>query len=733
MVMNASRSLVCHLIYRFDIGGLERVMANCINAMQENNIEHVVIALTEIGDFSKHLNPNVKTYQLNKKSGKDLASHWRLFKLLRKLKPDILHTYNLAALEYHPIAKCAGVKGHIHAEHGREISDPLGLNKKHNLLRKLISPFIHYFVPVSSDLQTWLIDVVNISGDKVKLIHNGIDIEKFSFKNQLHSECQFHGVLDRHSRGVIDRHSRGVLVGNPELKTIDSGLSDNRNDDVCDNRNDDVCDNRNDDVCDNRNDDGSACHSRGVLVGNPELKTIDSGLCDNRNDDVCDNRNDDGCDNGNDDGSECHSRGVLDRHSRSVLDRHSRGVLDGNPELKTVDSGLSDNRNDDGCDNRNDDGCDNQNDGGSKYHSRGVLDRHSRGVLDGNPELKTVDSGLCDNRNDDVCDNRNDDVCDNRNDDVCDNRNDDGCDNQNEDGSECQSQDVLDRHSRSVIDRHSRGVLDGNPELKAVDSGLSDNRNDDVCDNRNDDGSECHSRDDLDRHSQDVLDRHSRSVLVGNPELNVKDSGLNDNRNDDVCDNLNDDGCDNWNDERCIRFIHIARFNPVKDQQNLINAFALLVQENSHLPEQVCLTLVGDGDLTNELKQLVIDKKLNDFVIFTGARDDIPALLKSADIFVLSSIAEGIPMTILEAMAASLPIISTDVGGLSELVENGVSGLLVEKQNATALANAMHNYVKNPQLIKPQGEQAHQFIEKNFSEAAMINAYQNLYLQSLGQ
>ena len=134
MAISSPKSVVCHLIYRFDIGGLERVMVNCINGMQENNIEHVVIALTEIGEFSQHLNARVKTYQLNKKSGKDLASHWRLFKLLRQIKPNILHTYNLAALEYHPISKLAGVKGHIHAEHGREINDPQGLNKKHNLL-----------------------------------------------------------------------------------------------------------------------------------------------------------------------------------------------------------------------------------------------------------------------------------------------------------------------------------------------------------------------------------------------------------------------------------------------------------------------------------------------------------------------------------------------------------------------------------------------------------------------
>ncbi len=467
MALNASKSVVCHLIYRFDIGGLERVMVNCINAMQDDNYEHVVIALTEVGDFSKHLNPSVKTYQLNKKAGKDLSSHWRLFKLLRKIQPDILHTYNLAAIEYHPIAKLAGIKGHIHAEHGREISDPQGLNKKHNFLRKLMAPFIHSFVAVSSDLDTWLKNTVNINQEKVKLIRNGIDTNKFS---------------------------------GTESTTLDSGLSDNRNDDVCDHRND------------------------------------EQG----------------------------------DSPSQDVPHRHSRGVLVGNPELKAVDSGLSDNRNDDGYDNR-----------------------------------------------------------------------------------------------------HSRGVLVGNPELKAVDSGLSDNRNDEEGDNQN--------------------------------------------------------------NERCVRFIHIARFNPVKDQQSLIQAFATLVNDNKYSSKQLSLTLVGDGELTDKLTQLVSDKQLNDFVIFTGARNDIPELLSQADVFVLSSIAEGIPMTVLEAMAASLPIISTDVGGLSELVENGQTGVLVEKQNAEVLAKAMKTYIDCPQLIARQGEQAHQFVEQHFSETNMVREYLNLYNESLGQ
>lgn len=369
MALLHNKKVVAHLIYRFDIGGLERVMVNCINAMSNEQYQHVVIALTEVSDFSQHLNNDVELYQLNKKSGKDLASHWRLYKVLRKIRPDILHTYNLAALEYHPISWLAGVKGHIHAEHGREINDPLGLNKKHNLLRRLMAPFIDSFVAVSSDLEQWLINHVGINKKKVKLIRNGINIEKFL------------------------------------------------------------------------------------------------------------------------------------------------------------------------------------------------------------------------------------------------------------------------------------------------------------------------------------------ATKVASEQL---------------------------------RLIHVARFNPVKDQQNLLNAFAQLINNNQLQPSDVSLTMVGDGSLYDQLVAQSNALNIQDYVIFTGARNDIPVLLQDADIFVLSSIAEGIPMTILEAMAASLAIISTRVGGLPELVVDDVNGYLVDKQNSEQLAKAMQQYLHCPDKVTQHGQHGLAIIQEQFEESAVIAAYSSLYQQSLG-
>lgn len=367
--MNNSKKTIVHLIYRFDIGGLERVMVNCINAMENEHYQHVVVALTEVTDFSKHLNGSVRVYQLDKQPGKDLKSHWRLFKLLKSIKPDLCHSYNLATIEYHPIAKLAGVKANIHAEHGRDNSDPKGLNKKHNLLRRLMSPFIDYFVPVSTDLRQWLALTIGIPQKKNVLIRNGINENNFL--------------------------------------------------------------------------------------------------------------------------------------------------------------------------------------------------------------------------------------------------------------------------------------------------------------------------------------KHENS-------------------------------------EGLVRFIHVARLDPVKDQKNLLEGFALLIQRKKLTPSKVSLTIVGDGPQMKALTELAKSLGISLFVEFTGARNNIAELLSQADVFVLSSIAEGIPMTVLEAMASSLPVISTNVGGLPELVIDDDTGYLVEKQNAQALSVAMEKYINNNNLISHHGLRARQLIIDQFSERKMVNDYLRLYQESLG-
>lgn len=183
--------IVVHLIYRLDIGGLERVMLNCINQMQGENFKHVIVSLTDANNFAQSENNHVEVHCLGKKEGSDLGIHLKLFKLLRNIKPAILHTYNLPTIEYHPIAWLAGVKGHIHAEHGRDIGDPQGLNKKHNILRKVMAHFIQCYVSVSDDLHQWLINSVGISLKKALLIQNGINTERFNLPKEAGKQLRF--------------------------------------------------------------------------------------------------------------------------------------------------------------------------------------------------------------------------------------------------------------------------------------------------------------------------------------------------------------------------------------------------------------------------------------------------------------------------------------------------------------------------------------------------------------
>jgi sugar transferase (PEP-CTERM/EpsH1 system associated) len=172
--------LVVHLIYRLDFGGLETLLAECVNRMPANKYRHAIVCLTGYTDFAKKITqPGVEIFVLHKAPGLGLGTHVKLWKLLRKLQPTILHTYNLAAIEYAFTATLAGVPIRIHAEHGRDASDPEGMNRNHNLLRRWLVPFIDCYIPVSDDLQRWLKNVVGVPDAKNLLINNGVDTDHF--------------------------------------------------------------------------------------------------------------------------------------------------------------------------------------------------------------------------------------------------------------------------------------------------------------------------------------------------------------------------------------------------------------------------------------------------------------------------------------------------------------------------------------------------------------------------
>jgi sugar transferase (PEP-CTERM/EpsH1 system associated) len=173
--------LVVHLIYRLDFGGLETLLVDCINHMPPERYRHAIVCLTDYTAFAdKITRPGVELFSLHKQPGLGLGIHVKLFKLLRALRPAILHTYNFACAEYAVPAWAAGVPVRIHAEHGRDASDPQGLNRKHNGLRRALVPWIDRYVPVSHDLARWLQNVVNIPAAKSQLIMNGVDTVRYA-------------------------------------------------------------------------------------------------------------------------------------------------------------------------------------------------------------------------------------------------------------------------------------------------------------------------------------------------------------------------------------------------------------------------------------------------------------------------------------------------------------------------------------------------------------------------
>lgn len=175
--------LVVHLIYKLDFGGLETLLIECVNRMPADKYRHAIVCLTDYTEFSKKITrADVEIFSLNKKPGLGLDTHIAIWKLFKKLKPSVLHTYNLSAIEYTVAATFAGVPVRVHAEHGRDASDPEGTNWKHNLLRRLLIPFVDYFIPVSNDLQNWLRSRIHVPDKKNYLINNGVDTRQFSIK-----------------------------------------------------------------------------------------------------------------------------------------------------------------------------------------------------------------------------------------------------------------------------------------------------------------------------------------------------------------------------------------------------------------------------------------------------------------------------------------------------------------------------------------------------------------------
>lgn len=176
----ARRRRILHLVYSFGVGGLENVIVQLINRLPAERYEHILLSLTSIGDFRQRITrSDVRFIALDKPPGHAIPLYPKIYRLLRELQPDVVHSCNLAALEIAPLAWLARVPLRVHAEHGWDAHDPDGSNPRYRRLRRGYRPFVSHYVAVSHDLDRYLADAVGVPAKRRSLLPNGADTERF--------------------------------------------------------------------------------------------------------------------------------------------------------------------------------------------------------------------------------------------------------------------------------------------------------------------------------------------------------------------------------------------------------------------------------------------------------------------------------------------------------------------------------------------------------------------------
>jgi glycosyltransferase involved in cell wall biosynthesis len=169
--------------------------------------------------------------------------------------------------------------------------------------------------------------------------------------------------------------------------------------------------------------------------------------------------------------------------------------------------------------------------------------------------------------------------------------------------------------------------------------------------------------------------------------------------------------------------IMVARLKPPKDPATLLRAVALA----SVAVQDLHLWIVGDGVQMPELSGLVSQLGIAGRVEFLGQRDDVGTYLAAADVFVLSSLSEGVPVSLLEAMAASLPFIVTNAGGMPEIAHLSGAGLVVDCANPTDMAGALTQYANQRDSLPKLGRAARECYVQHFKPESWAEAYLTLY------
>ena len=174
------RPLIVHLLYVFDFGGLENGVVNLINRLPSDEFRHAVVALTEVTDFRHRVaRDDVRYVALHKTPGQTLRLAPQFLRVLSELRPTVVHSRNIAALELMLPAAWARVPVRVHGEHGWSVDDPEGRNLKYRLIRRAARPFVHHYVALSGQLQRYLTDAIGVHEARIDRICNGVDTAVF--------------------------------------------------------------------------------------------------------------------------------------------------------------------------------------------------------------------------------------------------------------------------------------------------------------------------------------------------------------------------------------------------------------------------------------------------------------------------------------------------------------------------------------------------------------------------
>ena len=169
--------------------------------------------------------------------------------------------------------------------------------------------------------------------------------------------------------------------------------------------------------------------------------------------------------------------------------------------------------------------------------------------------------------------------------------------------------------------------------------------------------------------------------------------------------------------------VQVARLHELKDHETAIRA----IETARRAFPGLRLLIVGDGEQRESIETTVLQRGLQDHVILAGTRRDVASILAAADIFLLTSVSEGIPLTVIEAMASHLPVVATAVGGVPEMVDEGVTGFLARDRDDKTLAARIVRLAGNPVERLTMGAAGRTKAERQFSQQSMLEAYLSLY------